>query len=126
MELTVNRLDLTKMTTPTVADRISRRPGDTWLIPYSTIDFSRPIDWRKSLRGDDVEVPLVPYLTASELDIAMGFMVQIGAHAAASIAGDIQRLHLAIGCPVAEVVDEADGSVMWRYLLGFAVLLANR
>jgi hypothetical protein len=126
MNFTHMRLDMEQMLarpTPPV-DRLPRGPGETWLIVGSPVtDFEAQIDWRRSIRGDVVPIPLIPYAMPVELDIALAFMVQIGVRLASTVDGTIARLHLSIGTPVAEEQLPDNGGPYWKYWLGFAVLL---
>lgn len=129
MELTYSRIDLDaeyardpEYKGP-VLDRVVRSSGDVWYVVGEPIDFDKkPVSWRKSIRGDHVPVPMVPYLMPTDLDLALGFMVQMGVRVASSLGRPVKRLHLSTGVPVEEVTGP-DGQLYWRYLMGFAILL---
>lgn len=125
MTFSHTRLDLQRLADPEhPVELVARTPGQTWLMAYAPVDFNKEIDWRRSVRGDFVSVPLVPYLTNPELDLSMGFMIQLGVYLTQSLKVPISRLHLAIGTPVSEIPYQ-DSVPAWRFYLGFAALLTQ-
>lgn len=102
-------------------DVIARSSGELWMVPHNPVSLTDRIDWRHQKRETHVYIPLHPYLIPAEPDLAMGFMLQLGMRAVADLGmGHIIRIHLALGNPVNEVVQEGVGPA-WQYQVGFAL-----
>ena len=133
MELSYNRIDLAASETrhfqvhpdkPFMPfDIIRRSTGEEWLVPFSPISFTDPVDWRLYRREDHVMIPLVPYLLPTAPDLALGFMIQLAAGCFASLARPVKKIHVATGYPVHDLFDELNSERTWQYYVGFAVVL---
>lgn len=104
-------------------DIIQRQPGQLWLVPHSPITLTSPVDWKHTRRKDYVYVPLHPYITPAEPDLALGFMLQLGLRVSFDVGRAVERLHLAIGHPVNEMQQPGTG-VVWQYQVGMALLVS--
>jgi hypothetical protein len=134
MELTYHRVDLAeseayhqqRRTQPNQKfepfDIIDRVPGENWYVPHGAVTFDKPPDWRLVKREKHVYIPMVPYLLPAEPDMALAFMLQLAAGCLGSLT-TIIRLHVATGFPVNELLDDEQGTRVWQYHVGFAVLL---
>jgi len=133
MELTHSRIDLAASETrhmQLAPDKpfapfaiIPRQKGEEWLVPFSPVSFTDPIDWRVYRREDHVMVPLVPYLLPAAPDLALGFMLQLASGCFSSLARPVAKLHVSTGYPVNDMFDEDAGERTWQYYAGFAVVL---
>lgn len=101
-------------------DVVKRNSGELWLVPHGPITLDGPIDWRHHKREDYVYVPMFPYLLSTEPALALGFMLQLGLRVSFDVGRPVDRLHLAIGNPVNEVLQEGVGSA-WQYQVGLAL-----
>ena len=119
MEFTFNQIDLSKTANPP-GDIIRLRPGDRWYVPNDAYQLGKSVEWRMYRRGEHVYVPLVPYLTAADVQLAQAFMLQLGVSLALSLPVPCQRLHVAIGTPVNSVVEGT--AQYWQTHVGFAFL----
>lgn len=104
-----------------VHDIVSRQTNEQWLVAFSAIEMNQPIQWAACGKGQEVLIPLVPYLFQPRPDLALGFALQLGLRCAAALGRPWQRLHLALGTPVQEV--EVDGQIMWRFYFGLGLVL---
>ncbi len=104
------------------AATIPREVTEQWLVPFTPISFTEKVDWRIYKRDKKVHIPLVPYLLPAAPDLALGFMLQLAAGCFASLDRPVQKLHVATGNPVNDLIDEEHGR-MWQYYVGFAVVL---
>lgn len=123
MEFTYNRIDVPPYSgsqTPP-HDVIAKAAGEIWMIPHSPVQLGEPIDWRHHRKKEYVYVPLFPYITPADPELALAFTLQLGLRIASDLDTQIKRIHLAIGHPVNEVFNQQTGGVAWQYQVGVAV-----
>ncbi len=125
MELTHHRIDIARALEDSeiVHDVVPRRAKEVWMVLSDAIRFDAPLVWHVCQREQHVMIPLVPYWTSEEPDLAMAFMLQLGLRCAGELATPIRRLHIATGYPVS-VVETTDGPRL-QYYAGFGVVLDN-
>ena len=122
MELTHARLDLGAYDGSVQPHQIiDRQRGELWIVPHSPIELDKPIDWHTHRKKDHVYVPLMPYLTRPEPDLAMAFMFQLGCRVKIDFGRPIRRLHIVTGYPIHTV--ETEHGDMWQVQLGFGFVL---
>lgn len=125
MELTHTRLDLAAYDgTEQPHAIIERKQGELWLVSHSPLQLEQPIDWHVQKKEGHVYIPLVPYLTSPEPDLALAFMFQLGCRVKADMGlrKSFRRLHIVTGHPIHEVDSEQFG-LMWQMQLGFGLVL---
>lgn len=101
-------------------DVVNRERGELWLVSHEPIRLDQPIVWRQHRKEDLVYIPLCPYLTRTEPDLSMAFFFQLGCRVSFDLQRPITKLHVAIGGPVHEVMQQGIGN-MWQMQLGFGV-----
>lgn len=123
MELTHARLDLEAYDGSTKpAQVIARQAREIWIVAHSPIALDKPIDWRTHRKEDHVYIPLMPYLTSSEPELALAFMFELGCRVKVDFGRPIRRLHIVTGHPIHEIETEEYGDV-WQVQLGFGFVL---
>lgn len=122
METTHSRLNLDAYQGGEVPhDVIVRAPGDIWLVSHDAIRMDHPINWRNHSKKAHVYIPLVPYLTSSDPELAMAFMLQLGMRVSFDVGQPIKRLHIVTGHPLYQVSHE--GQNFWQVQVGFGLVL---
>ena len=127
MQLTYNRVNQTAETArgnnkPT--DVIPRgAPGTTWLVPFSPVWTDKPADWRFYQHGDQIVIPLFPYLVPNNPTDALGFAFQLGVIAIQQLGNKpVKRLHLSLGDPVNQIFDPNTQQTVLSFQLGLGVI----
>jgi len=124
MELTHSRLNVEayqpNMESPP-HDVIRREPGDIWLVSHQPILMDRPIQWSHHQKKDHVYIPLVPYLTQTDPELAMAFMLQLGCRVSFDVGKPIKRLHIVTGHPLHQVMH--DDTNCWQVQIGLGLVL---
>lgn len=123
MKLTYNRIDVKAYDGTEVGphDIILRSTGELWVTPQAPLVAGQPIEWWWYRREDQLLVPMYPYMLPCEPELAFGFMLQLGVTAGSQVqklTGSLLHLHLSIGHPVNEVVQ--NNQPLWQYQVGFA------
>ena len=111
------------------AEIIAREVGEAnWVVAFAPLIGESGPDWRLVRKQDRVYIPLFPYLVQNRPADAFGFLLQLGAFAAASALTNgkgqtIQRMHLVLGEPVMQVQVSGEPEARWRFYagVGFAV-----
>lgn len=125
MQLTHHSIDLEACwnTRRSPCDMITRDNGEQWLVPFAAIQMDKALDWRHFKRNGKVHIPMFPYLLPTAPDLALGYMLQLGLRCAFDFGRPVQRLHLATGTPVNEILDEYSGERCWQYWVGLGLVL---
>ena len=120
------RIELDRVATPDGQHMFffDREPGSRWLVACSPM-LADKVEWRTSTRGAKLPVPLVPYLTKPDLDLALAFSLQLGCLLQRSLPASVECVHIVTGTPIHEVSSASGEPPQWRVLLGFAVLLGE-
>lgn len=103
---------------------VERQGREMWLVADAPVQMDQPIIWANTRQGESVYIPMVPYLTHSEPDLSLAFMLQLGIKIGAELGRPVKHLHIATGHPVKETFDAAGGSGL-RYFVGFGVVLED-
>lgn len=101
---------------------IERDASEKWLVAASPIRMDEPMKYTQVLKESHVYIPLIPYLMSPDPPTSHAFMLQLGMRVSFDVGSPIVRLHLSIGQPVHEVVDE-NNRKHWQFQVGFGVLL---
>jgi len=124
MEVTHSRLNVEAYQPDTQdppCDVIQRSAGEVWLVSHQPILMDRPIQWSHHKKHDHVYIPLVPYLTHSDPELAMAFMLQLGCRVSFDVGKPIKRLHIVTGHPLHQVMQE--NSNCWQVQIGLGLVL---
>jgi hypothetical protein len=122
MELSVTRLNLEAYASGQTPHAIvPREPGEVWLVSHDAIRLGSPIQWRKHAQQRFVYIPVVPYLTSPEPDLAMAFMLQLGMRVSFDLGVPVRKLHLVIGHPVHQVVRDNTDFLQVQFGFGLVV-----
>jgi hypothetical protein len=115
-------LEKTQRTSHGYAD-ITRRTNvkGVWYVPKNPLTDAVQ-DWQIVLRGNFVEVPLVPYLVQPDMSRIIGFAAQLGFIVRSAFDGHaIEVVQFSIGVPCETVAVQQ--ATMWRVYFGAAVLI---
>jgi hypothetical protein len=131
MEFTYDMIDLAacQQQGHAPATIIERQANEEWFVANNAVRMDRPIEWSRTAREEHVWIPLAPYLThpigqtGEGLHQIFGFMVQLGFQAAVSVGRPVLRVHLSLGYPVDEVVQE--GGNLTRVHIGMGVVVGG-
>ena len=124
MEMTKHYIDLVRYQDgEPIVDVIDRQQGETWLVSHDAVQLDRPVVWKKHLKESHVLIPLVPYIMQPRPEQALAFMLQLGMRCSFDVGRPIRRLHIAIGAPVNQFVDDPVLGSGWQFHVGFAILL---
>lgn len=127
MELTYSKLDLATSVArghKELGDVIKRgHPSEHWMVPFKSVDFKNPPDWRVFKKEQDIYIPAFSYLTPNDSVDALGFAFQLGVRSLHDLGGKpVRRLHLTLGNQVTQVQDSA-GNVFLQLYMGFGIVL---
>lgn len=127
MELSYNKVNLAAHQARGITphDMITRgHANEIWMVPFKPIDFAHTPDWRHYRRDQHVVIPMFPYLVSCDPVDALGFAFQMGVRAMHDLGGKpVRRLHLSLGAPMHQVLDEFTQQVQWSFYLGIGVVL---
>lgn len=126
MELTFNRVDIQAAEARNIkpSDLITRgHANEVWMVPFSPVTFTDVADWRHYKREHHVVIPMFPYLVPASPTDALGYAFQLGVNAMHQLGGrPVRRLHLSLGEPINQVVNEHDGTVVWSFHMGIGIV----
>lgn len=122
---TTEALDITKFIEQQVKPvRIMRKGTDNvWVVRSAPVDFSaedQALNWTLYRGGDVMQIPLIPYRTATT---ALVHLLSAGIDTAQRMARNhpnAKRVHFIVGTPIEDLRPEAEALRFW---LGYAVQL---
>jgi hypothetical protein len=115
-------LGKTQQTSHGYAD-ITRRDNTkgTWYVPKNPLTDATQA-WQVVIRGNFVEVPMVPYLVHPDMSRIIGFAAQLGFIVRGAFDGHvIEKIQFSIGVPCETVIVQQQ--TMWRMYFGAAILI---
>ena len=127
MEMTFNRIDVPAATQAGNApyDIVPRVASDReWLAAFSPVQFDSQIDWRNTVKGDYVNIPLFPYLAPNRPTDVIGYATQLGARILHDMQGrKVVRMHLSLGEPANYIEDASFDGPRLQFYLGVGIQL---
>jgi len=120
MQLTYHKIDVGAATAE-LYDQVTKAPADVWKVAFSPLYMDQQIDWRITVKGELVHIPLFSYLAPDRPTDLIGYAAQLGVRAMHDMLGEtVQRLHLSIGEPVNCVTDNGEESL--QFYMGVGIL----